>query len=187
MFKTDQAFGRGERVQRVADFGEAAFDTCDGYAVGVGTAFIVETPPQRPDFGFQRLDRLPRHGFLEHHADLGEIVAQGLDRGVDTAGAHGVDTGVELPKLLFEVREALGRSAGQIHRRPGETGFEHALRGFDFGQRLIDRGRLTGPGRRGGMPVDPRHGAVDRARPARALGIGGSSILEQAVDLAIEP
>ena len=151
-------------------------------AVGAGMAFVVDARRQRPDLGFQRLDRLPRHGFLEHHADLGEIVAQGLDRGVDAAGPHGVDAGVDLAELLLEVGQALGRRARQVHRRRGGAAVEHALARFDLGQRLVDRSRRAD----GGGPacaVEPRHGAVDRAH-RRSLRMRAT---RQAVDLAVEP
>ena len=62
-------------------------------AIDAGVALAVDPRDERADFAFQRLDRLPRHGVLEHHADLGEIVAQRLDRMVDAAGPHGVERG----------------------------------------------------------------------------------------------
>ena len=177
LVESGQAFSRGQRAQRVADFGEAALDARHRDAIGAGMAFAVDARRQRADLGFQGLDRLPRHRFLEHHADLGKVVAQGLDRGVDSAGPHGLDAGVDLAELLLEVGQLLRRCARQFHRcGGGATAVEHALRGFDFGQRLVDRDVRAGRRRRG-----PRRGWRCVAQRRR------TSHGPQAIDLAVEP
>ena len=99
----DEALGRGQGAQRIAHFSESALDSCKRSPIGVGVAGVVEAVGELAHLCFERLDRLARHGLLEHQADLGEIVAQHIDRLVEAAGLpQRLDLGVDLPELLLE-------------------------------------------------------------------------------------
>ena len=108
-------------------------------------ALAVDARRQRADLGFQRLDRLPRHRFLEHHADLGEVVAQ-----VSTAASMPQGRMVSMralicAKLLLEVGQASGsgRAASPPAAVAAPPSSMRCAR-FDLGQRLVERSR---PGR----------------------------------------
>ena len=80
-----------------------ALDAGKRRPVGAGVARVVDAVGELAHLCFERLDRLARHGLLQHQADLGEIVAQRVDRLVDAAGLpQRLDPGVDLAKLLLE-------------------------------------------------------------------------------------
>ena len=166
----DQILRRRQGVQCIADLGEPALDIGDG---GVGTLrlpALLQPLGQAANLDLQRLDRLPRHRLLEHQADLGQVVAQRLHRGVDPAWPQGLDPGRDLAQLLLEIGQALRRGARQhvgtrrVGRGRPPVGVERALALRDLHQGPLERGRRVSRQRRGGHLVIAVDGiALDRA------------------------
>jgi hypothetical protein len=50
---------------------------------------------------------VPRHRFLEHQADFGEIVAQRLERRIDPTGPQRLDKRRDPAQLLLEIGQIL--------------------------------------------------------------------------------
>src|SRR5262249_22569825 len=176
-FEADEVLGRRERAQRVTNLAEPALDAGEVGGVGAGIALAVDALRQRTEFSFQRLDGLAWHGVLDQKTDLGEVVAQVLDRAIN--GLERFDLRIDVAQLL-EAAVALGRGARQL----GAPAFavERALALRDLGQRLIKRacGRgWCGAGRRLGWG-----GAPGCARRPLALA-GARPALDQLVEPAI--
>ena len=109
-----EAFGRRQRAERVAHFREPLLEVRQRRGVGAGLPGLVDAVRKLAHLAFERLDRLARHGFLQHDADLGEIVAERVDRLVETAGAvEHLDLAVDLAELLLESGKFLREGARQ--------------------------------------------------------------------------
>ena len=91
LVEPDEAFGRRQAAQRVAHLGESALEPGQRRGVNAGATLAVDALGERTHLGFERLDRPARHRLLDHEADLGEVVAQRLDRAVDPAGPQRLD------------------------------------------------------------------------------------------------
>ena len=109
--------GGDKAVEGIPHFGKSVLDACERRAVGSGTAARIDALGQLAHLAFERLHRFPRHGVLQHDADLGEVVAQRVDRLIHAAGLEALDLNVDLAQLLLKPgellracpRQALGR------------------------------------------------------------------------------
>ena len=109
-----EAFGRRQRAERVAYLREPLLEVRQRRGVGAGLPGLVDAVRKLAHLAFERLDRLARHGFLQHDADLGEIVAERVDRLVETAGAvEHLDLAVDLAELLLKSGKFLREGARQ--------------------------------------------------------------------------
>ncbi len=192
-----------KRAQRIAHLGEPALDTGDRRAVGAGVTAVVDAIGELAHLAFERLDRLARHRLLQHDADLGEVVAQRVDRLADHAvdaarPAERLDLRVDLAKLALESRKAPGcgpaaaiRTASGRRRGGGggrrRIAIERALAVGDLHQRLVERGgRIDGDGRTRLFAAEVGDHAVDRAHASLDLAGGGAPLGDQLVEPAVE-
>ena len=99
----DEVLGRRQCPQRIAHLGEPPLDAGHRGPIGAGVAGVVDAIGELAHLAFEGLDRLARHGFLQHDADLGEIVAQHVDGFVEPAGLpERLDLRIDLTQLLLE-------------------------------------------------------------------------------------
>ncbi len=104
----DQVLGWLEAAQRLAHLRERALDTCEQAAIGAGLTRLLDPLGEATYLCLERLDRPAGHGFLQHHADLGEVVAQGFDRLVEAAGLlELLDLRVDLSQQLLQTGQIL--------------------------------------------------------------------------------
>ncbi len=196
--ETGQVLRRGQHAQRVANLGQAALDACERYAGRAGVPRLIDALRQVAHFSFERFDRPPRHGFLQHHADLGEVVAQEVDRLVDRVGlVERADLRIDLAQLLLQAGKLLGLRARQrIRRHIGRDAggrlcrqaVERPLAIGDLDQSLVERclgdGRQARPQRLG---AEVGHRAIDRAEALLDLAPGGPIVGDHFVEPAVEP
>jgi hypothetical protein len=116
--ETGKIFCRRQHAQSVANFGEAALDARERYAGRASVPSLIDAFGQPAHFRFERFDRPPRHGFLQHYADLGQVVAQQVDRLVDRGGTI-EEVFIDLTKLLLQPGQFLGLRSGQRIRLRG--------------------------------------------------------------------
>src|SRR5262249_23929865 len=142
-----------------------------------------------------RLHRFSRQRILQHSPDLGEIVAQRLDRFVHAAGLELLDLGIHLAQLLLEAGEVLGTRTGQRFRerwRSGWSGGRVAIEGAlpicDLPERLIQRGgRLGwGAGRSRRFALKIGYGGTQRIHPSLDLSSAGALLRNQLIEPAVE-
>ena len=183
----DEVLGRRQCPQRIAHLGEPALDAGHRGPIGAGVAGVVDAIGELAHLAFEGLDRLARHGFLQHDADLGEIVAQHVDGFVEPAGLpERLDLRIDLTQVAARgriapacVRAAASRTAPAHERRMnggiagGDRGIavERALAVRDLHQRLVERRRRI-DGRARFFAVEIGDRAIDRIHALLDLGLG---------------
>jgi len=115
--KAHKAFRRGERMQRVADLGQAPLYTGELRRIGSRMPALVDAVGKRPNLSLKRLDGAARHGFCQCTADLAQILAQGRDRFVQPAGAiKRLHLSRDLLQLLFQPGKLRSEGGGRGRR-----------------------------------------------------------------------
>ena len=155
----DQAFGRREAAQRVAHVAQSLLEAGERRRIGPCLQPRVELAHQRAYLAFERLDGAARHRFREGAADLGQILAQTVDRFVGAA---------------VDRRE--GRTLQRRRRGRRELAVERALSRRDLGDRVIDiHRRVLGNvlGRAYGHAHRRAHRRVHGRHPGRHSGRAG--------------
>ena len=111
VLEADQALGRGQAAQGIAHFGEPAFQRAERAAVGAGLSGAIEPLGECAHLTFERLDGVARHRLGQRPSDLGEVVAQCVER-ILVGLVQGGNLRVDLAELLLdpdEVRCAVRR------------------------------------------------------------------------------
>ncbi len=160
-------------MQGVAHLAQPLLEPGKRRRLDAAAALGVKPAAERAHLGLEQLDRAARHRVRDHPADLDQILAQALDRGVGAAF------------------ERLGRRTPQVRAgRRHSLAVEHALARRYLGDRLLDaatEGRRAGEGCRragalaaelGERLVDAVDALFDRARGAAAFG---EDLIEPAV------
>ncbi len=163
---------------------------------------VVDAIGELAHLAFERLDRLARHRLLQHDADLGEVVAQRVDRLADTLSTPQGRPSVSIWVLIWRsccsspesscVRARGSDSddagaSGALRGRRRRVAVERALAVRDLHQRLIERGgRIGGDGRTRLFAVEVGDHAVDRAHALLDLAGRGAPFGDQLVEPAVE-
>jgi len=118
--ESGQLFGGLQCTQFAVDVGQRTLDAGQHVAVGPGGAGLVDAPPERAYFVFQRLDGPPRHRFSDGLADFGKLATESRDGLLDTIRtAKRLDLAGDLGQLPLktgEIRLRLNRRR-VIHER----------------------------------------------------------------------
>ena len=112
----EQALGGRQGTQRIAHFGEPALDCRERGTVGTCMAAVVDPVGELAHLVFERLDRSARHRLPKHQANLGEIIAQGIDGLVEAARLlEDIDLRIDLAQMLPDAGPLLRARAGPPH------------------------------------------------------------------------
>src|SRR5439155_25341105 len=86
-----KVFGWRNAAQSIANFGKSAFDICEGPRICSCIAAVVDALTELAHLLLDRVHRFTRQRILQHDPDLREVVAQRIDRSIDTAGLESLD------------------------------------------------------------------------------------------------
>jgi hypothetical protein len=108
-------FLRGRQAaQGIAHFRKASLQTDEGAALRSCVARLIDSIGELAYLALQRFHRFARQRVLQHDADLGEVITQGVDGLVHPAGLFQTgDLRIDGSQLLFEPGHLLRSRAWQ--------------------------------------------------------------------------